>query len=209
MTTSKLKPADSVGGTTLYVIHLHARISYWIASLLLAWLLMQAVHEFGHILGAWTTGGRVTKVVLHPLAISRTDVEPNPSPMIEVWSGPIGGVLIPLACWLIARFARNALTPWLRFFAGFCLIANGCYLGYGVIEAIGDAEELVRLGMPSWTLGTFGVICVAGGLRMWHGLGAQFSIGPNAKPITDKAVTASTVVLLTVVAAELLFSQSS
>ena len=31
-----------------------------------SWLGMQAVHESGHALAAWLTGGRVARVVLHP-----------------------------------------------------------------------------------------------------------------------------------------------
>ena len=45
-----------------------------VATLLLSWLLMQAVHELGHAIGAWISGGHVERVVLHPLTISRTDV---------------------------------------------------------------------------------------------------------------------------------------
>lgn len=38
-----------------------------IASTVLAsWLGMQAVHESGHVLGAWFTGGLVARVFLHP-----------------------------------------------------------------------------------------------------------------------------------------------
>lgn len=50
----------------------------------LCWLAMQAVHELGHFLGAVVSGGRVNQVVLHPLMISRTDVQPNPSPALVV-----------------------------------------------------------------------------------------------------------------------------
>jgi predicted Zn-dependent protease len=39
-----------------------------------SWLGMQAVHELGHVLGAWWTDGDVSRVVLHPLSISRTDL---------------------------------------------------------------------------------------------------------------------------------------
>lgn len=54
-----------------------------IATLLpLCWLSMMAVHEGGHFLCARLTNGQVTSVVLHPLAISRTDVMPNPRPLI-------------------------------------------------------------------------------------------------------------------------------
>ncbi|MGC3965806.1 MAG: hypothetical protein QM775_00075 [Pirellulales bacterium] len=43
-----------------------------IGSVLLgSWLAMQAIHEAGHVFGAWLTEGRVERVVLHPLTISR------------------------------------------------------------------------------------------------------------------------------------------
>jgi hypothetical protein len=65
------------------------RLVLWVCLVALSWLAMQAVHEFGHMLHAWLSGGRVVQVVLHPLAISRTDVEPNPSPQFVVWGGPL------------------------------------------------------------------------------------------------------------------------
>jgi hypothetical protein len=41
-----------------------------IVSILLgSWLGMQAVHETGHVLGAWLTGGGIARVVLWPLSI--------------------------------------------------------------------------------------------------------------------------------------------
>ena len=61
-----------------------------------SWLLMQAVHESGHVLGASLTGGRVGRVVLYPLTISRTDLIDNPSPLIVVWAGP-APALVPHA----------------------------------------------------------------------------------------------------------------
>jgi len=57
----------------------------FIASLLaLSWFAMMAVHEFGHVVSAFASGGAVERVVLHPLTISRTDVSPNPNPSIVV-----------------------------------------------------------------------------------------------------------------------------
>ena len=72
-----------------------------------SWLAMQAVHEFGHILGAVTSGGHVTKIVLHPCTISRTDVHPNPHPLFVAWAGLIVGVLLPLLSFLLARALRS------------------------------------------------------------------------------------------------------
>src|SRR5688572_6941096 len=41
--------------------------------LLLCWLLMQVVHEAGHVLAARISGAEVERIVLHPLSVSRTD----------------------------------------------------------------------------------------------------------------------------------------
>ena len=62
-----------------------------------SWLAMQAVHELGHVLGGVAGGGKVNKVVLYPTTISRTDVHPNPHPLLEVWSGAAVGAISP--CW--------------------------------------------------------------------------------------------------------------
>jgi hypothetical protein len=182
-----------------------ARIIYSLATIFLCWLLMQAVHEAGHVLGASLTGGRVTNVVLHPLAISRTDVSPNPQPRVEVWAGPIVGVVLPLAMWLVARHWWKPVAPWLRFFAGFCLIANGCYLGYGVVEPIGDAEELRRLGVPAWMLGLFAAATIPLGLRLWHGLGPEFGWGPQGQPVTWRRAGIASAALIIVVVLEWCF----
>src|SRR3954465_5958721 len=89
------------------------------STLLGSWLGMQAVHESGHVLGAWMTGGRVARVVLHPLTISRTDLAENPRPLTVSWAGPIFGVLAPVAFWGLAITARVGGAFVLRFFAGF------------------------------------------------------------------------------------------
>src|SRR5262249_52756079 len=108
-----------------------------------SWLGMQAVHEGGHVGGALLTGGRVAQVVLHPLTISRTDLAENPKPLVVVWAGPVFGALMPLALWAGAVALRLPGAFWLRFFAGFCLIANGAYIGAGSFAAIGDCSEML------------------------------------------------------------------
>ena len=135
-----------------------------------SWYAMQVVHELGHVLAAWLTGGTVQRVVLHPLEISRTDVAPNPRPLFVAWAGPLVGVALPL---IAAALARAAFPSWRRyvdFFAGFCLIANGAYIGVGSIEGVGDAGDMLRHGSPPWLLAMFGILCIAGGLWIWHGL---------------------------------------
>ena len=147
------------------------------AMLPLSWLAMQIVHEAGHVLAAWSTGGTVTAVVLHPLAISRTDVSPNPHPLVVAWSGPLFGALAPVALWLAVRALRWRSTYLWRFFAGFCLVANGLYIGLGALWPVGDAADLVRMGTPWWLLATFGLLAAPAGLALWHGLGTSFGPG--------------------------------
>jgi hypothetical protein len=147
-----------------------------------SWLGMQLVHEAGHIIGAWVTGGRVERVVLNPLTISRTDVGENPHPLIVVWAGPVFGVATPFVTWLAATSTRFSGSYLLRFFAGFCLIANGLYVGVGSFAGIGDCGEMLRNGSPAWQLWLFGIVTVPGGVWLWHGQGKQFGLGnPNGK----------------------------
>src|SRR4051794_23984927 len=101
------------------------------STLLGSWLGMQAVHELGHVVGTWATGGKVNRVVLSPTTISRTDVSNNVRPLVVAWAGPLIGVILPLLIWSGMEAARMPTAFVLRFFAGFCLIANGLYIGLG------------------------------------------------------------------------------
>jgi hypothetical protein len=124
-----------------------------IASVIVAsWLGMQAVHELGHCLGAWVSGGQVAKVVWYPLTISRTDLAYNPHPLLVVWSGPVIGVLLPLATWGVTLAIRGPGAFVNRFFAGFCMVANGAYIAFGSFDGIGDCGTMLRYGSPMWSL---------------------------------------------------------
>jgi hypothetical protein len=136
-----------------------------------AWLAMMAVHEFGHVLAAYLTGATVTHVSLPLLGFSRTDVVHNTHPAIVAWGGPVGGCLLPLLAWLIARPISPTLAKLAQFFAGFCLIINGLYVGIGWTNAAGDAGDLLRHGMPVVALIGFGAVATCAGLYLWHRLG--------------------------------------
>jgi hypothetical protein len=152
-----------------------------------SWLGMQAIHEAGHVLGAWLTGGRVARVVLNPLTISRTDLADNPRPLVVVWFGPLVGVAAPLLIWGVAAVAR---VPWafvLRFFAGFCLLANGLYIGVGSFDRVGDCGEMLRHGSVPWHLWLFGASTAPVGLGLWHRQGPHFGLG-SAKGQVSRGV---------------------
>jgi len=162
------------------------QIAFVILTLCASWLGMQAIHESGHILTAWVTGGKVERVVLHPLTISRTDLADNPHPLAVAWGGPLLGILAPLLAFGAAKTIGLKEAFILRFFAGFCLVANGVYLGIGSFSSVGDAGDILRHGSPIWTLWLFGGICVPVGLWLWNGLGPQFGLGPNTRAISRR-----------------------
>jgi len=182
------------------MMHSVRKLVFAVSLVALSWYVMMAVHEMGHVVGAWATGGTVTGVFLHPLSISRTDVSPNPSPGIVVWLGPIIGSLLPLLLLACGRFCRAATV--LRFFSGFCLIANGAYIAVGSLEGIGDSGEMIRCGAAPWTLLVFGAIAVSGGLLIWHRLG---SVGQYFA--AESTVTPAMVVLVVIALSLLLLAE--
>lgn len=136
------------------------------------WLAMMGVHELGHVLGGIISGGEIARVVLHPLAISRTDLTVNPHPAVVVWAGPLWGVLFPLGLLLVANRLRWSVASWVQFFAGFCLIANGAYIAGGALEGIGDCGVMHQTGTPLWLMWSFGLLTVPAGFWLWHRLGS-------------------------------------
>jgi len=177
-----------------------------VSAVLLAWLLMQAVHELGHVIAAWLTGGHVERVVLHPLVISRTDIEPNLQPLIVAWGGPLFGSVAPLALWGLAATFRMPNTFLARFFAGFCLLTNGLYLGVGSFEGIGDAGDIVHHGSLVWTLWIFGIVAAPAGLALWNGLGPSFGLGRQSPDVSRPLAYGCALALIAVVTIEFLFA---
>jgi hypothetical protein len=171
-----------------------------------SWLGMQIVHEFGHVLGAWLTGGTVRKVVLLPWTLSRTELSSNPDPLLVAWAGPIVGALLPLLVWSVAATLRWPGVYLLRFFAGFCLIANGAYLGGGALERLGDAGDLQRHGTALWQLFVFAALTVPLGLALWNRQGGPFGLGPAHGPVSRRAAYAVPVAVIVVVVLEMFWS---
>lgn len=169
-----------------------------------SWLGMQIVHELGHVLGTWATGGSVTHVELKPWTISRTDVSPNPRPLVVAWAGPLFGVLLPVVLWLAACAARRSWDYLLRFFAGLCLVANGAYIGCGAFAPVGDAADMLREWPARWPLGLFGVVTIPAGLALWSGLGARFGLGAAKGRVDRTHATLSVLTLVAILAGELL-----
>jgi len=166
-----------------------------------------AVHEFGHVLGAIVTGGSIERVVLHPLEISRTDIAPNPRPEIVVWSGPVIGCVLPLAIFAAVPRRFTTLNNVARFFAGFCLIANGTYISFGSYSAVGDCGEMLRTGTPLWAMFCYGAATIPLGFYLWNGLGSIVQFFGNPSIVSSKIAYITLGLLLVVVIMELMLFQ--
>jgi hypothetical protein len=184
------------------------KVIHIITTVLFSFLGAQAVHEAGHVLGAWWTGGTVQRVVLHPLALSRTDVFPNPAPHFVVWAGPLFGCVAPLLVYGVVWLLRVPGVYLFRFFAGACMVMNGAYIGLASFTGDGDADIMLLCGSPRWLLMLFGVVALGSGLFLWHNQGKYFGIGREAKGVHPVAALATVVLLVTLVAVELAFAGS-
>ena len=175
----------------------------------LCWFGMMAMHELGHVATAQVTGGRVTRVVLHPLTISRTDVYPNPAPLLVVWAGPVVGVILPLGLLLAAKASRCSWSYLVQFFAGFCLIANGGYIGAASLHGTNngsDSAVMLMHGSPIVVLWLFAAVTFSLGLYLWNGLGPHFGLGTTRGSVDHRAAYASFTLLLLTLALEFALS---
>lgn len=132
-----------------------------------AWLAMMALHEIGHVIHVRLSGGTVNRVIIPLAGFSRTDLATNPRPQFVAWGGALWGCLIPVLLLLFAHGAGRAVYL-ARLFAGFCLIANGAYIGLGPLMTAGDGHDLIRHGASAGLLYVVGSFAVAVGLYLWH-----------------------------------------
>lgn len=169
-----------------------------------SWLAMQALHEFGHVVGARLTKAEVTNVALHPCIISRTDLGHNPHPLLVVWAGPVIGSALPLIAFLLAKVCQVSGVYLFRFFAGFCLIANGVYIAFGPSDGAADTGVMMQHGSPRWILVIFGLLSASLGLYLWHRQGEHFGLGEAKGMVSRKATIVSALLLAAIVGAELI-----
>lgn len=161
------------------------------------WLWMQGIHELGHVIAAILSSAKVTRVVWHFAAISRTDVMPNPYPLLVCWAGPLVGCVLPL---IASGMWRRSVQ--LSFFSGFCLVANGAYVSVGSLERIGDAGVLLQQGSSIVTLWVAGGIAMIIGFGVWHRLGTLSQL--RRWRISDRQIAIQAILLTITVVIQLL-----
>jgi hypothetical protein len=176
------------------------QISLIVAVIGFSWLGLQVVHEAGHVLHAWASGGTVIGVVLRPTTVSETLVWPNPRPQFVAWGGPIWGCAIPLVLWGVTWLAARRYAFLARFFAGACLVGNGAYLGASTLasESELDAPVILAQGGAAWQTLLFAVVAMVSGFYVWNGLESAFGLG-DAKGRVDRSATVVAVAILAIV----------
>ena len=172
----------------------------------LCWYAMLAVHELGHVLGAAISGGEVSRVVLHPLSISRTELAHNPRPLLVVWAGPLIGVVAPMLAFCVVRCLNWRWISVVQFFAGFCSIANGAYIAIGSSDRVGDCDLMLQHGSPIWLLWLFGVVTISVGFYLWHRLGSAVELMQKPADAFRSPAMCSSAALLVLIVVELAFS---
>jgi hypothetical protein len=175
-----------------------------LSTLLTSWLGMMIVHEAGHAAVALLTGGKVQRIVLPVIGFSRTDVFPNPHPLAVAWGGAVLGDLIPALAFLIAAKLRRPPAYLLRFFTGFCFVANGAYIAAASFQQLGDAYPMILFGSKPWHLQLFGLTSLSLGLWLWNGLGPHFGLGPRGRDVKPSHATGMSILLGVIVLGELL-----
>jgi hypothetical protein len=143
---------------------------------------MSLIHEIGHCLSITVNGGSINGVVWRYGFLSETLRSGSNHPVVDIWSGPLFGAVIPLLIWFI--FRNFGFGQYLQWFASICLIGNGLYLGFGWLESGTDSYDLILndVGlMPIMGLGS--ILFILGlFLLMWskphpnqslHGSGPQ------------------------------------
>ena len=98
------------------------RIARFLLLLTASWFVMTLTHELGHIVGGTCCGGSLKSADLLPWHLPYSIFEPDPFPLVTLWSGLIIGALAPRAAAMIIQH------DWMSFIANFCVLANGAYI---------------------------------------------------------------------------------
>nr|WP_047815590.1 hypothetical protein [Rhodopirellula islandica] len=120
---------------------------------------MTQSHELGHVVGGWISGATLIEIDLRPWHLPYSIHSPDPAPLITLWSGPVLGVLVPVAIALGA----NRRVLW--FVADFCLLANGTYLALAWFsgEAFLDAPRLFQAGASKPMVAAYCILTIGVG----------------------------------------------
>ncbi len=106
------------------------------------------LHEMGHVLAGWASGGDFRYIDVYPFHFSTTILQPNPHPGLVIWSGLLMGWLLPLLTIPVWKLQWAAIGPTLKCWSAYCWLAFGAYLALAAGESLSDTGQLRTEGWP-------------------------------------------------------------
>ena len=135
------------------------RIVRFAILLIVSWVVMTFTHEMGHIVGGTCCGGTLKQADLLPWHLPYSIFEPDPRPVVTLWSGLILGVLVPVGLAMVIR------QEWMWFVANFCVLANGAYIAtaWHSGERYLDTPKLLEHGASPIAIGLYCILTIGFG----------------------------------------------
>ena len=161
------------------------RLAFATGAVVVAYNGSMLLHEFGHVLHLWTSGGTVTRVFVSPIDVSYVFKGENPHPQWVAWGGPVWGALLPLALLAVAWTARWRVASLAVVLAVFALLFNGAYLSVGAFQPGGDTAQLLNHGAPVWSLVAAGLPMVGAGLYVAPLVAPALRVGAGRTSLTQ------------------------
>ncbi|MGB8983563.1 MAG: M50 family metallopeptidase [Anaerolineales bacterium] len=129
--------------------------------------LATAVHELGHAIVIWATGGTVARIVLHPFTWSYTYYSPSPGyPILTSWAGILfESLLALLLAALVWRWRQRSWALLCLVIAIMALAKGGLYASIdALLQTGGDSTDLIWLGVPRALVIGVGAVLVGIGI---------------------------------------------
>jgi hypothetical protein len=140
------------------------------------------LHELGHILSGWLSGGEFRYIDVYPFHFSTTILQPNPYPGLVTWSGLLLGWALPLLTIPFWHVEWSGIGPALQSWSAYCWLAFGAYLALAAGESLSDTGQLMTAGWSVSILFVVGAVVASGGYYIGrHGvsrLHKRFSATP-------------------------------
>ena len=172
------------------------RVALLLGAFVSGQLAQRAVHELGHAIGTWVTGGEVYRIILHPFLEGRCEHSTTSFPMITTLAGVGFSILVGSVAILLSRRYHHPMLAPLVMMGIAAFFSSGFYYIVGVIIPFGDPGYLTNaLGASSILVLLFGISMVGLGIvAATPALGPVFGMGSH-EPIGRMILTLSLGVL--------------
>ena len=142
------------------------------------------LHEHGHAIAAWATGGKVCRIVFHPFSwsyVNHYSSKPGYENIVT-WAGPLFAVFVGLLLLIIVwRWHRPNIMPVLMIGVVACC-KDGSYLIISCLaNTRGDGATLVKHGTPLVVVVAVGFILFAIGIVLAFTCLGLLGISPRDK----------------------------